>query len=79
MSSVNLKAALNYRRRNWMPVPVYPRQKNPIGDGWTELRLTEANIPQHFNDGQNVGILLGEPGLNVGIVRVPGKPPGADC
>ena len=61
MSNVNQKAALRYRRREWMPVPVYPRQKNPIGDGWTELRLTEADVPQHFSDGQNVGILLGEP------------------
>ncbi len=61
MSSPNLEAALDYRRRDWMPVPVYPKEKRPIGEGWQNLRLDESNIPQHFNDGQNVGVLLGEP------------------
>ena len=54
-------AALKYRRRGWAPVPVHPRDKRPVGDAWQKLRLSEKDIPSYFKDGQNVGVLLGEP------------------
>ena len=41
MSSANLEAALDYRRRDWMPVAVYPREKRPIGI--TDGSLTPTN------------------------------------
>ena len=35
--------------------------KKPILKVWLELRLEDEDLPQHFGDGQNVGLILGEP------------------
>ncbi|MBX3408223.1 MAG: DUF3987 domain-containing protein, partial [Phycisphaeraceae bacterium] len=35
--------------------------KVPVLKGWTDLRLAEADLPQHFNGTRNIGVLLGEP------------------
>ena len=29
--------------------------------GWTDLRLSESDLPAHFNGTGNIGVLLGEP------------------
>ena len=57
-----LDAAIAYTRRGWPVVPVPFRQKGPKLAGWQSLRLTENDLPQHFNgQSMNVGVLLGEP------------------
>lgn len=59
--SLTLSAAGVYVRRGWKPVPVHPGQKRPIGDGWEKLRLTENELPAWFSNGNNIGLLTGEP------------------
>ena len=47
-------------RYEWKVIPIPFRKKSPVMDGWQHLRLSEADLPTHFN-GQpaNIGILLG--------------------
>lgn len=56
-----LDAARWYLGRGYMPIPVPPREKKPRLKGWTNLRLTEAKLPAHFNGTGNIGLLLGDP------------------
>ena len=47
-----------------MGLPVVPNvngQKRPSVGKWTNLRLLTNELPRHFGDQQNVGLLLGEP------------------
>ena len=50
-----------YVAHGWSPIPVPFKTKKSILDGWQNLRLTQADIPDYF-DGQpqNIGVLLGE-------------------
>lgn len=50
-----------YVSRGWKVIPVYPREKRPIHNNWTNLRLTKEDLPQYFSGNENVGVLLGEP------------------
>jgi len=64
MSSTTLDCALKYLACGWSPVPAPSRSKNPgeaIGKGWQRLRLTEDDLPKYFSNGNNIGLLLGEP------------------
>ncbi len=56
-----LDHATEYLRRGWMPVPLPKGTKFPVLDGWEKLRLTEAELPAHFGNGSNIGLILGEP------------------
>jgi hypothetical protein len=40
---------------------VVPRGKKPFLDDWEHLHLTEAALPRHFGNGNNIGILVGNP------------------
>ena len=53
--------ARTYDARDWQYIPVPFKAKKPILDGWQNLRLTQIDIPGHF-DGQpqNIGVLLGD-------------------
>jgi len=55
-----LECAKYYLSRGWMPVPVPRGKKKPVSDDWPKLRLTEADLPEHFSNGSNVGLILGE-------------------
>lgn len=35
--------------------------KVPVLAGWQDLRLTDEDLPRHFNGNGNLGLLLGEP------------------
>jgi hypothetical protein len=60
MTDAPLEAAREYLARGWFPVPVPFRQKAPLLDGWSQLRLTVESVGAHFTGPpQNVGILLG--------------------
>lgn len=57
-----LESAISYRRRNWFPIPIPLRSKNPGFKGWDSLRLSESEIQSTFGGApQNLGVLLGEP------------------
>ncbi len=59
-----LAAARQYVRAGFHVVPIPHRAKRATEDGWQNLRLTEADLPRHFNGRpQNIGLLLGIGGL----------------
>ena len=63
-----LDHATEYLRRGWLPVPIPAGTKIPVLDAWQKLRLTEAELPAHFGNGANIGLILGEP--SGGLVNV---------
>jgi putative DNA primase/helicase len=57
-----LDAARDYLARGWRPLPLPARAKAPRTRGWQHLRLTEAELAEHFGRTPgNIGVLLGEP------------------
>lgn len=56
-----LEAALEYHRRGFRVTPLVG--KDPILKGWPELELSEGELPGHFFEGRNVGIVLGFGGM----------------
>lgn len=56
-----LKAARYYRSRGYAVVPIPSREKGPQIPGWQNLQLTEDDLPRLFANGQNIGLLNGEP------------------
>src|SRR5918994_3894781 len=57
-------AAAALIRRGVAPIPVPADEKNPARPGWGTLRITEKEIPNYWTNGQNVGLLCGEPSGN---------------
>jgi hypothetical protein len=55
-----LDFALQYLEQGIRSVPLYPRSKQPIGEGWQDQRLNADQFRAAFNNGQNIGILTGE-------------------
>src|ERR1044071_1943397 len=57
-----LEAAISYTLRGWSGIPIPHQSKNPGYPKWEQTRLTEADLPHHFNgQPQNIGVLLGQP------------------
>src|ERR1700756_4874331 len=55
-----LAIALGYIKRKWNPVPVPHGKKRPVGAGWQNRVITEANVGSFFSDKpQNVSVQLG--------------------
>jgi hypothetical protein len=54
------EAARDYLRKGWYPLPIPKGQKNPNLNGWPKFRVTETEIPNHFSNEQNIGLILGE-------------------
>jgi putative DNA primase/helicase len=63
-----LQGVIELYSHGWMPIPIPAGQKHPILKGWQNLRLSKEDLPRYFSNGQNVGLLLGEPSL--GLVDV---------
>jgi len=59
--SILLDAARTYLARGYAVIPVPAGKKIPVLKGWTDLRLSDADLPMHFNGKGNIGVLLGEP------------------
>jgi len=55
-----LNAAVFFAEKHWWPVPIPARSKAPVIKRWQDLRLTGDDLPRHFRDGGNIGLLLGE-------------------
>jgi ribosomal protein L32 len=56
-----LNQALDYYAHDWMPIPIPHRSKNPNRKGWQKERWAQDDLPHCFNNGQNIGLLLGQP------------------
>lgn len=56
-----LNAARGYLTRGYAVVPVPLRQKRPVMSGWSDLRLAECDLFEHFGGVGNIGLILGEP------------------
>ena len=55
-----VEIAKDYIRRGWSPVPVPFRAKFPPITGWQNLRVTDNNVDDHFDDHpSNIGVILG--------------------
>jgi hypothetical protein len=56
-----LASARDLIRRNIMPLPVQPSEKNPTIRRWQNLTITEENVAKYFNGADlNVGGRMGE-------------------
>ena len=55
------RAAVGLIRRRAAVIPVPAGEKNPNRLGWEKLRITEDEVPDFWTNGQNVGLLCGEP------------------
>ncbi|MSP14311.1 MAG: bifunctional DNA primase/polymerase [Chloroflexi bacterium] len=67
MSDEILRAALMYATdRGWCVTPV--KGKVPILEGWQNKRLGVEDLPEQFNNGQNLGVLTGNPSKNLADV-----------
>lgn len=67
-TSVAVRCALEYLDAGWSPIPLYPREKRPVGSNWQKTGIDRARIAEIFHDGCNVGVLLGE--VSNGLVDV---------
>lgn len=60
-----LRYAQSYHKRGFLPVPLPLGQKRPIIKNWQNLRLAKDDLPDYFSNGQNLGLLLGQPSGNL--------------
>ena len=61
--------ALCYHGRGWSVVPVAPRSKNPIGEGWQKRELTAEDLMREFPDPErNIGVKPGD--VSGGLVDI---------
>src|SRR5665213_1762515 len=58
MNSSSLSIALSYRRKGWRVIPIPRGSKAPKITSWQLLQLTEADIPQVFDEFCNIGVIL---------------------
>lgn len=56
-----LEAAKKYTGWGCRVVPIPAKEKGPRRKGWQNLRLKESDLPDYFEGGENIGILLGKP------------------
>src|SRR5829696_10431560 len=55
------RAAERYMRAGLAVIPIPAGEKNPNRPGWQNERHALDDIPRLWNNGQNIGLLLGEP------------------
>jgi hypothetical protein len=48
-------------KEGYYVVPLKQKDKAAYLDGWENLRLTSSDFQRYFTNGQNIGIILGEP------------------
>jgi hypothetical protein len=63
-----LSTARNFLARGWTPVPVKHGEKKPVGEGWQQRRVIEADLPRLFTGDGNLGLLTGK--LSGGLVDI---------
>lgn len=55
------RAARDYLARGFAPIPVPAGEKNPGRTGWEAMRISEDEVPRYWTNGQNIGLLCGQP------------------
>jgi hypothetical protein len=65
VESAIVNAVYEYARRGYSIVPIPFGHKAPRVPGWPKLRISETQIPEHFANGENVGIILGQASGNL--------------
>ena len=55
------RAAAGLIRRGVAVIPVPAGEKNPGRRSWETLRISEDEVPDYWINGQNIGVLCGEP------------------
>jgi hypothetical protein len=55
------RAAARYIERGGAVIPVPLGGKEPGRDRWQDMRITVEDIPYYWTNGQNIGLLTGEP------------------
>ena len=60
-TEVSRRGAVGLIRRGVAVIPVPAGEKNPGRTGWESMRISEDEVPRHWTNGQNVGVLCGEP------------------
>jgi hypothetical protein len=55
----NKSAALEYDARGWRIVQIKAGKKKPVEDGWPNIVITGDTVPQYFDHGENLGVILG--------------------
>jgi len=61
VSAATQDAARRYIGRGWAPIPVPANSKNPNRLDWENERWRAEDVPTAWNNGQNIGLLTGEP------------------
>jgi len=56
-----LRFARKYIRRHWKVVPIRPKEKVPKRKDWQNTRIKESEVSDYFREGDNIGIIWGEP------------------
>ena len=56
-----LHSARKYIRRRWKVVPIRANEKVPRRKEWQNERIKESEISKYFREGDNIGVLWGEP------------------
>jgi hypothetical protein len=59
------QAAEHYLRTGLAVIPVPAGEKRPRRDDWQNERWTVEDVPRLWTNGQNIGVLLGEPSGNL--------------
>jgi len=55
-----LESAREMVLHGWAVIPLQHGKKAPQDAEWQHLRISEQDLPQHFRNGSNIGVLLGE-------------------
>jgi P4 family phage/plasmid primase-like protien len=55
------RAARELIQAGFAPIPIPAKSKNPNRNGWQTQRVTLEDVPELWDNGQNVGLLMGEP------------------
>jgi len=61
VSSETQQAVVELIRQGLAPIPVPAGEKNPGCRDWGEMRIKEEEVRNYWPNGQNIGLLCGEP------------------
>jgi hypothetical protein len=67
MIGSTLDFARRYFDLGWRPIPIPTGQKGPKLPGWPDLVITEPQLARYFGRGQNIGVVLRPPLVDVDL------------
>jgi len=56
-----IEAACAYLKRGWKVIPIEKLSKKPTTKDWPNLNIREEEVDLYFNEGKNIGVILGKP------------------